>query len=43
MNKVKIMLSAAAFAITLSSSQLAMADAIVVLKAEQAIFATKKL
>jgi outer membrane protein len=42
MNKVKIMLSAAAFAITLSSSQLAMADAIVVLKAEQAIFATEK-
>jgi outer membrane protein len=42
MNKINIMLSAAAFAITLSSSQLAMADAIVVLKAEQAIFATEK-
>jgi outer membrane protein len=42
MNKVKMMLSAAVFAITLSSSQLAMADAIVVLKAEQAIFATAK-
>jgi Skp family chaperone for outer membrane proteins len=42
MNKVKTMLSAAAFAITLSLSQLAMAGAIVVLKAEQAIFATEK-
>ena len=42
MNKVKKVLTAAAFAITLTVPQWAMAEAIVVLKAEQAIFATGK-
>ena len=42
MNKVKKVLIAAAFVITLSAPQLAIAEAIVVLKAEQAIFATGK-
>jgi len=42
MNKVKKVLTAAAFAITLSAPQLAIAEAIVVLKAEQAMFATGK-
>ena len=42
MNKVKIILATAVFALTLSTSQLALANAIVVLKAEQAIFATAK-
>tara|TARA_B110000503_G_scaffold35257_1_gene57627 strand:+ start:609 stop:1121 length:513 start_codon:yes stop_codon:yes gene_type:complete len=42
MNKVKIMLATAVLALTFSTSQLALANAIVVLKAEQAIFATAK-
>ena len=42
MNKVKIILATAVFALTFSTSQLALANAIVVLKAEQAIFATAK-
>jgi Skp family chaperone for outer membrane proteins len=42
MNKMKKALTAAAFAITLSAPQWAIAETIVVLKAEQAIFATKK-
>ena len=42
MNKVKKLLAAAAFSITLGAPQLAMAEAIVVLKAEQAMFATEK-
>jgi len=42
MNKVKKIFTAAAFAITLSAPQLAIAEAIVVLKAEQAMFATEK-
>jgi len=42
MNKVKKVLTAVAFVITLSAPQLAIAEAIVVLKAEQAIFATGK-
>jgi len=42
MNKVKIILAIAVFALTFSTSQLALANAIVVLKAEQAIFATAK-
>lgn len=43
MNKVKRLLTAVAFAITLSAPQWAIAEAIVVLKAEQAMFATQKL
>ena len=42
MNKVKIILATAVVALTFSTSQLALANAIVVLKAEQAIFATAK-
>ena len=42
MNKVKRLLTAGAFAITLSAPQWAIAEAIVVLKAEQAMFATQK-
>ena len=42
MNKVERLLTAAAFAISLSAPQWAMAEAIVVLKAEQAMFATQK-
>ena len=42
MNKVKIMLATAVLALTFSTSQLALANPIVVLKAEQAIFATAK-
>ena len=42
MNKVKKALTAATFAIALSAPQWAIAEAIVVLKAEQAIFATEK-
>lgn len=42
MNKVKIMIAAAAFAVTLSTPQLAIANIIVVLKAEKAMFATEK-
>jgi len=42
MNKVKKALTAAAFAITLSAPQWVIAEAIVVLKAEQAMFATEK-
>ena len=42
MNKVKRLLTAVAFAITLSAPQWAIAEAIVVLKAEQAMFATQK-
>lgn len=42
MNKMKKALTAAAFAITLSAPQWAIAETIVVLKAEQAIFATGK-
>ena len=42
MNKVKIMIAAAAFAVTLSTPQLAIANIIVVLKAKKAMFATEK-
>ena len=42
MNKVERLLTAAAFAIALSAPQWALAEAIVVLKAEQAMFATQK-
>ena len=42
MNKVKIMIVAAAFAVTLSTPQLAIANIIVVLKAKKAMFATEK-
>jgi Skp family chaperone for outer membrane proteins len=42
MNKVKIIVATAVFALTVITSQLALANAIVVLKAEQAIFATAK-
>jgi len=42
MNKVKKALAAATFAIALSAPQWAIAETIVVLKAEQAIFATEK-
>jgi len=42
MNKVKKVLTAAVFAITLSAPQWAIAETIVVLKAEQAMFATGK-
>ncbi|MDC9720378.1 MAG: OmpH family outer membrane protein [Gammaproteobacteria bacterium] len=42
MNKVTKLLSFAAFSITLSTSELVLSDAIVVLKAEQAMFATEK-
>ena len=42
MNKVERLLTAASFAISLSAPQWAMAEAIVVLKAEQAMFATQK-
>lgn len=42
MNKVKIMIVAAAFAVTLSTPQLAIANIIVVLKAKKAMFASEK-
>ena len=42
MNKVKIMIVAAAFAVNLSTPQLAIANIIVVLKAKKAMFATEK-
>tara|TARA_B110000261_G_scaffold164081_1_gene212143 strand:+ start:65 stop:580 length:516 start_codon:yes stop_codon:yes gene_type:complete len=42
MNKVKIMIAAAAFAVTLSTPQLAIANIIVVLKAKKAMFASEK-
>lgn len=42
MNKVKATLASAALVFTLSMPQLVMAESIVVLKAEQAIFATAK-
>ena len=42
MNKVKIMIVAAAFAVTLSTPQLAIANVIVVLKAKKAMFASEK-
>ena len=42
MNKMERLLTAAAFAIALSAPQWALAEAIVVLKAEQAMFATQK-
>jgi len=42
MNKVERLFTAAALAIALSAPQWALAEAIVVLKAEQAMFATQK-
>jgi outer membrane protein len=42
MNKVKTFIASAAFAFTLGVPQFSTADAIVVLKAEQALFATDK-